>query len=188
MKKVIFLVVTCLALIATVGAASYTAKVTIQANSNVGNTQDAELAIIITDGLISTDFLSYAGTPNVVEVNFQTVQRNSSYDYDKVLKVTNNKPYAVKLMVSSVTSPLGVWSANFQFVMEGGTRTDGDEARVCLWNSDSGNNGNFIMLQAQGAAQGRASAIIDFLLVTGNGAPAGAHNGTITFRATATLP
>jgi hypothetical protein len=188
MKKVIFLVVTCLALIATVGAASYTAKVDIQANSTVGNTQDAELAMIITDGAISTDFLSYSGTPTVVLVDFQTVQRNSSYDYDKVLKVTNNKPYAVKLMVSNVTGPLGVWSANFQFVMEGGTRSDGDEARVCLWTSDSGNNGNFIMLQPQGTLNGRDSALVDFLLVTRNGAPSGAHNGTITFRATATIP
>jgi hypothetical protein len=196
MKKVIFLVVTCLALIATVGAATYTARVGISATSNVGHTQNAELAVFFDKGdPIANDILNYTGDPKVVKVNFKKIQRNSEYIYQDVLKITNNKDYYVWLCVESVSGNLGAWYAGgsygqpannkFNFKIMGHSSTTGDQ---CFYVDGHGGpawpNTSYGWVKVNPGE----TALVSFYLKSGDLTAGGDYNGTITFKAMRVTP
>jgi hypothetical protein len=193
-RKILLPIVICLAVVASMGAASaYTARVSINADPTVGSTIAAELAVWYnTSNPIAEDVLSYTGSPDVVKVELQTVQRDSEYIYESVLQVTNQKDYGVWLCVENVSGNLGQWygaggtnygdaAKNFDFKIMGHSSTTGWQ---CFWTNGHGGSPTegswgWVWLTAHETAD------VSFYVWAGNGAAAGDYNGTITFKAVA---
>jgi hypothetical protein len=193
-RKIILPIVICLAVVASMGAASaYTARVSINADPLVDSTTVAELAVLYTQSdPIAEDVLSYTGSPYVVKVELQTVQRDSEYIYEKVLQVQNNKDYGVWLCVENVSGNLGAWYApgsygqpannNFNFKIMGHSSTTGWQ---CFWVDGHGGpptpSGGYgwVWLNAGETAD------VSFYVQAGPATTGGTYSGNITFKAIA---
>jgi hypothetical protein len=199
MRKVIFPLVIVLALVTSVGAASYVAQVGNEGVSAVDDTQDAELALAPAANLIATDLVELTGDPDIITVNFRNIQRNSLYRYENVLKITNNKPYAIQLKVKDVIGLLGDPTVGFHqgfnfTIVGGGQGGNPDWNQQCMW--DDGRRFNSIAILPGDTAW------IDFTLacgltdgnnligdpLMGDMTTGLVRNGKIVFEATATLP
>lgn len=176
-RKIILPLVICLAVVASIGAGTYKADVTMNMDPIVGPTGGAELAFAPGGGTVSPDFVRTDPNNSMqVIMHFGNVQPNSMYMYEETLKVTNNQPYAVQLKVSNVS----------------GTITNLDNLEI--WHGGCGINpwANFYMSKYGGVVNtgsctitlpANTSDYISFMLSTDYFDPAGSRTGTVTFYA-----
>lgn len=193
MRKIILPLIICLALVASIGAAAYTARVSIWADPKVVHTKNAELAVYFDKcDQIANDVLNYVGNPKVVEVKLRKVQRDSEYIYKEVLQVKNNKSYNVYLCVENVSGTLGAWYApgsygqpandNFNFKIMGHSTTTGWQ---CLWVDGHGGPSSHTAGWGWLLVQPGEAADISFYVQAGPKTAGGDYDGTITFKAVA---
>lgn len=180
MRKVILPLIVCLALVASIGAGTYKAYVTMKIDPVVGPTAGAELAFAPGSGLVSPDFVRTDPNNSMqVIMAFGDVQPNSTYEYHECLKVTNNKPYDVELKVWAVTGNittldnLEIWHT-------------GCSCNPYEWMYSSKYGGvkpAKIILKASGDGGGCDTDYISFHLNTDYNDSGGTYTGTVTFRA-----
>ena len=195
-RKILLPILICLAVVGSVAAATaYTARVSIDADPDVGHTKNAELAVFFDKtNPIANDVLNYTGSPKVVEVKLKKVQRDSEYIYKEVLKVQNNKPYNVWLTVEDVSTNLGDWYApgsygqpgndKFNFKIMAKSTTTGWQ---CFWvdghggSSTVGSWGWILLTPGE-------TVPISFYVQAGSNTVGGSYTGMITFKALAPAP
>jgi hypothetical protein len=187
MKKLILPLMMVMVLAASLTGASYVATVTMDFDSEVTSTQEAELAFASAGDAVADDFVVVPDdNPLVVKFDFGKVQRKSKYQYDQVLVVTNNKPYEVILSVDSVSD--GESGNLVNRLLEPGyaelaiSRSDKWESSEIMYASNDRSLQSTIILTPQGT--GQDYAYIGFRLITHSNAPEDTFTGEVTFKAT----